>query len=35
MGRIVNNITLGGGLDIILEGVSYIRNVDGEVVSGS
>ena len=35
MGWEVTNLTLRGGLESILEGVSDIRNYDSEVVSGS
>ena len=35
MGCPVNNITLRGGPEIILEGVSYVRDSNVEVVSGS
>ena len=31
----LNNLTLGRGLEVIMEGISDVQNVDGEVVSGS
>ena len=33
MGREVNNLTLGGGIYSIMEGVSDSRNADDEAVS--
>ena len=35
LGWSVNNTTIGGGLESILEGVSGVCNSDGEVVIGS
>ena len=35
MGWEVDYFTLGGGLEIILEGISDVHNTNSEVVSGS
>ena len=35
MGWTVNNLTLIGGLENIMDGIGEIRNTDGEVVGGS
>ena len=35
MGLEVNNFTLGGGLESILEGIGDIHYADGEVIGGS